>query len=438
MPFAVSCSSCGARFSVPDELYQKRFAGRIVTVRCRHCQKVIRLDASEPPSAAKAGPPAPPRRQPANPIPHPPRPGERQPTRGVVALAPGLLDSSAKARRGMEGVFETPAPSAPPRSEVPRSESVLDLTVEARSEPALSEGPPLAHRSHKSEGQNQRVSEELLELRGAPGTVPALMSPALPTFESATESVGPPQPPFSGEQGRPDTKKAPASAAPENAGLRAWPLLLGLLLIAVGVAVWLTLTERAAAPVPARSETEPTEGHPPDMEPIDEPLKPAAPEPEPQLEPAAPTVAGPSGDEPPATDRPAPPNLPAPMADSAMGAGQTGGAPGSQPPSTSPVFRPRPQTAPAGTGPFDRDAAAAALGAAATRATACRQEGDPSGTANVTVTFAPSGRITSATVSGPPFAGSKTGGCIAATMRSARVPGFAGDKVTVAKTVVIR
>jgi hypothetical protein len=55
----------------------------------------------------------------------------------------------------------------------------------------------------------------------------------------------------------------------------------------------------------------------------------------------------------------------------------------------------------------------------------------------VTVTFAPSGRVTSAVVSGPPFAGTATGGCIASTMRSASVPAFSGDKVTVSKTVVI-
>ncbi len=88
--------------------------------------------------------------------------------------------------------------------------------------------------------------------------------------------------------------------------------------------------------------------------------------------------------------------------------------------------------------PFDKGAAVAALNSAAGAASACRKEGDPSGTATVVVTFAPSGRVTSANVNGPPFAGTPTGGCIASTMRRAHVPAFTGDYVTVSKTVTIR
>lgn len=89
-------------------------------------------------------------------------------------------------------------------------------------------------------------------------------------------------------------------------------------------------------------------------------------------------------------------------------------------------------------GQFDASAAAVALGNAASRASACRQPGDPSGIARVTVTFANSGSATHALVDGPPFAGTATGGCIASTMRGATVPPFAGERVTVKKTVVIQ
>jgi predicted Zn finger-like uncharacterized protein len=89
-------------------------------------------------------------------------------------------------------------------------------------------------------------------------------------------------------------------------------------------------------------------------------------------------------------------------------------------------------------GDFDPTAAAAALTSGAARASSCRKEGDPSGVASVVVTFAPSGRVTSANVSGPPFAGTATGGCIAAMLRKARVPAFEGDRVTVSKTIVIQ
>jgi hypothetical protein len=87
---------------------------------------------------------------------------------------------------------------------------------------------------------------------------------------------------------------------------------------------------------------------------------------------------------------------------------------------------------------FDRDAARNALASAAAQASSCRKEGDPSGTANLTVTFAPSGRVTSAQLQGPPFSGTPTGGCIASTMRRASVPAFSGDYVTVSKTIVVQ
>jgi hypothetical protein len=87
---------------------------------------------------------------------------------------------------------------------------------------------------------------------------------------------------------------------------------------------------------------------------------------------------------------------------------------------------------------FDRAAARNALASAATQASSCRKEGDPSGTANLTITFAPSGRVTSAQIQGPPFSGTPTGGCIASTMRRASVPAFSGDYVTVSKTIVVQ
>lgn len=97
-----------------------------------------------------------------------------------------------------------------------------------------------------------------------------------------------------------------------------------------------------------------------------------------------------------------------------------------------------PAPAPASDAAFDTAAASAALKEAAGNASSCRQGGDPSGVANVTVTFANSGRAINANVSGPPFAGTVTGGCIASKMRQAKVPPFGGDRITVRKQVVIQ
>jgi hypothetical protein len=109
-------------------------------------------------------------------------------------------------------------------------------------------------------------------------------------------------------------------------------------------------------------------------------------------------------------------------------------------PAPAPKEEPKPAPATPGepAGPFDRAAAAAALTSAAGAASNCRKEGDPSGTASVVITFAPSGRVTSANIGGPPFAGTPTGGCIAAALRKARVPPFEGERVTVSKTIVIQ
>lgn len=93
---------------------------------------------------------------------------------------------------------------------------------------------------------------------------------------------------------------------------------------------------------------------------------------------------------------------------------------------------------PKAVGPFDRNAAAAALNSAAAGASSCRKAGDPSGVAQVSVSFSTSGRATRAIVQGPPFAGTQTGGCIAAKMRGARIPPFTGSRVTVKKRVVIQ
>jgi len=116
-------------------------------------------------------------------------------------------------------------------------------------------------------------------------------------------------------------------------------------------------------------------------------------------------------------------------------------APEATPEPAKPIVKEAPQAPPPSgepAGPFDRAAAAAALAASAGQASACRKDGDPSGVAAVVITFAPSGRVTSANLSGPPFAGTATGGCIANALRKARVPAFDGDRVTVSKTIVIQ
>jgi predicted Zn finger-like uncharacterized protein len=86
---------------------------------------------------------------------------------------------------------------------------------------------------------------------------------------------------------------------------------------------------------------------------------------------------------------------------------------------------------------FSRAEATAALGAAAGSAQGCAKKGGPTGMGKAQVTFAPSGRATSATVGGP-FAGTAVGSCVASIFRSASVSPFKGGAVTVSKSFRIK
>lgn len=87
---------------------------------------------------------------------------------------------------------------------------------------------------------------------------------------------------------------------------------------------------------------------------------------------------------------------------------------------------------------ISRPAAAVAISMAGRRAASCLRPGDARGSMPVSVTFAPSGRVTSSTVNSGPFAGTTTGGCIARALRSASVAPFEGAPVTVHSSVSFR
>lgn len=86
---------------------------------------------------------------------------------------------------------------------------------------------------------------------------------------------------------------------------------------------------------------------------------------------------------------------------------------------------------------FDVAAAKAALSAAAANAAACGQPGGPKGPGKVQLTFAPSGRVTTANVIEGPFGGTAVGGCVSSTFKRARVPAFDGAPQTVTKAFKI-
>jgi hypothetical protein len=105
-------------------------------------------------------------------------------------------------------------------------------------------------------------------------------------------------------------------------------------------------------------------------------------------------------------------------------------------PEQAPTMDAEPQAEPE-LGPFDRQAALASLRQAAGAAQGCATAAGGTHLVPITVTFAPSGRVTVAQVGGA-FAGKSTGSCVAQIMRAAQVPPFSGSHVSVSKTVRFR
>jgi hypothetical protein len=87
---------------------------------------------------------------------------------------------------------------------------------------------------------------------------------------------------------------------------------------------------------------------------------------------------------------------------------------------------------------FDEQAAASSLDDAITKLATCSQPDVGAGTTRVAVTFATTGRVTTAVLEGPgPFVGTPVAGCIVTRLRAVHVPAFAGEKVTVHRSVTL-
>lgn len=86
--------------------------------------------------------------------------------------------------------------------------------------------------------------------------------------------------------------------------------------------------------------------------------------------------------------------------------------------------------------PFDSNAARDAIKARGADVLAsCAAGSGLSGPVALSISFAPSGRVTQALISGPPYAGTPTGSCIAVALRDVAIPAFAGNRVIVAATL---
>jgi len=48
MAFPITCPSCGKAFQLATEIYEKKVSGKVVSIKCKQCQRGIRIDATQP------------------------------------------------------------------------------------------------------------------------------------------------------------------------------------------------------------------------------------------------------------------------------------------------------------------------------------------------------------------------------------------------------
>ncbi len=233
-----------------------------------------------------------------------------------------------------------------------------------------------------------------------------------------------------------------AAQQPREKGAGLW-IALAAVVAAGGLAFALDLPGKlSATPEPAPSAVAAKLDASPTAAPAPEPV-PATPASAAQASPSAAaggsapvTAPGAGGGQPASAATPVGALKPS---DAAKPAAPGGSEPGSKPTDTAtkPAEKPAEPAAAADAPPFDKGAAVASLTAAAGNAQSCKTAEGPTGSGKVSVTFMPSGRATNTQVSGD-LAGTGVGGCVARIFRSAKIPAFAGEAVTVSKSFTVQ
>ncbi len=299
------------------------------------------------------------------------------------------------------------------RSNKSNNDALLDMRPSGGSPP------------RNSARDNARAGmDDIMNLGGGMSQAPMLAPP--PLLAPVVEAPVPVAAPIA-----PVVGASPMMMVPEMAPQKKsrTGLILGVvagLAVVGGLAAFFGMSSPPTPPAGATDQTTTATAATPTAAPM--PTGTAAPAP---VETAAPVAATPSGAPVAAATTP---KVGGPLAPST-------GKPVEKPAETAkPVETAKPaETAPpaAGGKEFDRAAAMSALGGAAGAAKGCKKPDGPTGGGKVRVTFAPSGNVTSATVEGPPFAGTPVGGCVASAFRGARVPPFEGSPVAVSKSFSI-
>ncbi|HQP37649.1 MAG TPA: hypothetical protein PLI95_20835, partial [Polyangiaceae bacterium] len=377
-----------------------------------------------------------------------PKPGTARPAAGE-ARSDATLSKRSRASMELGGVFGAKDKGATP--EKPASSDHDDLDVEVDLEDNL-ELKPLVIKTDGVKAppapQLKKVVIDLADVGGGePPEARALPSVAFfsPVLVQQAQLATPPA-----SLGPTEQKKSEARKSSNGAMWAAIIAGVGVL-CAAGILLWKALESREPTPTRSGAAADTTtavaslpapqtgvRGAEPSPATTAEPS--AAPAATPETTAAATAGAATAGAEPTAKAASTPGKEPAAATAKPGATAEAKAAPAEttkQPEPAKPEVK-QPEPAPVSNDvPFDKAAAAASLAARKGAAAGCKQEGGPTGHAKVSVTFAPSGRVTTANINGPPFAGTPVGGCIASKFRGATVPPFTGSPVTVHTSVAI-
>lgn len=555
MSFPITCTACHKTFTISDEIYEKKVAGRVVTIKCKSCSQGIRVDGTKganpaavaaAPAAASAPEAAAVATEPLWAVDYPDGQDREFTTAEVVAelergvvtgatlvwrdgmaewlevtqvpeLAAELTKIENKRKAAALAAAKAAGPVHKPRAPMPTVTGLAGLPgpgVQLKPKPTQPSSPelakPRAQQPSSSELTKPRAQMPSASALGTPLPKPraqALSSsddatpvpaprakqPSAPVLPLPKAAAAPPAPPP--PIAAPSPFAAPAPAAPAPPPFAPPPF-----------AAQPTPQPFAAppAPMPAPAVVEATPPLPASVAKVVSrpPQQPAFPAPAPlpafssgpalvadhatvewpeakkktplivlgviaaaaivigavvmlggkeEAPPSTPITAAPAS--PAAAPTPTPASTPTPTAATTQTGADT--ASGSDPIATSPdpgatpgagfaeLFAAGARKAEskgatvAPTARFDAAATKAPLAQAATDAQACKQNGGPTGKATVMVTFDPNGKVSSATITDAPFAGTATAVCISSAFKRASIAPFSGLPGTVSKTFSI-
>jgi len=447
VPVSVDCPSCKGRLLFPDQLWEQRFAQRVQRLKCKKCTNVVSIDGRSAGSGGDADL------------------EEEDAEATIRMLLPGFMpESLAPAPSEVPPLSDPPTPALvqvpshpPARRTVPPRQATSGRVSRfpargTQSQPALSvvsarldaavalEAAPPCESSSNQEAPAPSCIESRVALVAEPSEQPspgADARPELPPADSKPESaivqVAAPQPIPS--QARASVRTAPLARASSVQAKRSgqgrwrWLVLSGLAAIAL-------LSVRACMPGSAEPQQLAVRDATLDL--VAPPL--AGESVERRGPTSAPVATAPLPED--ATEvaaEPAPADSPN-TADNSEQSKQLGADARGLP-----ARRAAKKTAPsadaarpASAMPYDKATLAQALSAVLQKAEQCDLWGRATGTAKLFVTFAPTGRVTDASLVGEPLQSAAVARCILHHARAASLPPFAGPAFTISRKITLR